>query len=397
MRHLRSARPIRGDALSCYTAAIATYMERFGIDHEMTIGTQLFTAVRVRRGPGLPFEFLHHHTPLRGRHATHRLELRRRWASEPEATEAILAECRRTGAVIVAADTAHLPWTPQHGTRHAPHWFVIDAVRDDGRIHVRDSLELIAVEGEQRPYAAWLPADRLPSLARMDLGESEWLLRRDRFAFGDAADPIERSAIKGAGYQWYEAPAFSTPRATGPGLLSHLLPLLLARTWSNHTGWQTGSDLHGWVAGTAALRVLAAEFQRRAEDPTIYRAGDDLWVAARARALFAGTLERVAHETNSQPLADLAARCRTTVAEPWTSVPRLMEYNAQTLARGRTPRGHVAEELAGLADAEDSFLDSLRSCLRTTFGIDPAAGIATETVSIEKVRTQARALDLAAL
>lgn len=364
MRGLGGSRPARpatsdpvtvappGDLLSCYTASVAHYLARLGADAELAVGTQLFLAVRI--GADDRLAFVHHHTPLRGDRLTHRVELVHRHAADPDvAVRCILDELRGTGAVVVAGDVATMPWQVGFGKRHAPHWLVVDDVNQvGGTVHVTDLFEFVGEHGEQQSHAGWVPVDQLATLARPPEEATAVWAARDRHAFGDID---ERPAADGH-YQWFEATRPPEARAVGVDEAMGLLH----ETWAHHTGAQRRGDLDdaSWRCGVDAIVALADWLEPRLGDQATYAVADDIWVAARNRQLFARVTGHLAAEMGRPALGDVAIRAAE-LSDEWAGVPRVLAYNAQSVARGREPRQFPVTLLRRIAELEAGVLDEL--------------------------------------
>ncbi len=344
-----SARPIRGDRLSCYTASIAGYMEAAGIDHQLALGTQLFLAVRCQEQPELRLSFVHYHTPLLGQAITHGMRLVRRSAADPEtAARRIIAHCRTSGAVIVVGDAINLPWLVTFGRRHTPHWFLITAVDEQaGKVHIADQFEFIDEAGTQAPFEGWLDLAQVGDFARVCPVRSHVFLSRDMWAFGAHEPPLDEA---GAEYQWFEV---QEPPAAYPVARTQALDLL-ARTWMFHTGRQSRADLPApdWACGLEAIRHLAAYFSAHLDQQDLYTINDDVWVAARNRELFATILDRLGAELDLAALRALGAWCLEQLAPQWHALPRIMRYKLGSLQRGRRPTPLLVETLAKIVDLE---------------------------------------------
>jgi hypothetical protein len=348
----------RGDLLSCYTASIAVYAAGAGIDPEQMIATQAYLAVRGS-GTGT-CEFVQFHTPLRGDTPTHSLHLRRCHTSDPaEARARIAAEVIRSGQAIVVGDTFNVPWQVAHEKSHAPHWFVADGLADDATaVHVTDRFEFVNDAGEQRAYAGWIELDQIAALATANPDPNPVYAMRDRYAFADSEDT---AAIATDGYQWYEREG--QPRAAEPDR-SSVLARLAATYVAGRDGTppSTGTD-DGWVAGPDAVGVLADHFEAGIGEPATYDNSDDIWVTARNRQLFAETLTSLGQRWRLPGLAELGAWAETEVAKPWAGIPQLMQYNQRSLARGRTPRPLVVEQLRAAETAERALIERLGEIL----------------------------------
>ncbi|HEX2078001.1 MAG TPA: hypothetical protein VHG08_09835 [Longimicrobium sp.] len=345
--------PVRGDQLSCYTAAIAAYMLRHGIDPDLALGTQLFLAAQKDAGPLL--RFVHYHTPLLGERPTHRLHLARQWAAdEREAGERIAAEVRRHGAAIVVGDGMNLPWLVTHGRRHAPHWFLVHGIDDAaGTAAASDAFEFMDEAGEQGAWSGEILLDRLGAAARVNPVEMEVYRAREHLAFGmeeRTPHPVF------SGHQWFEA--LEPPRART--LAADDAWALLAATWRFHGGAAAPAHLEGrWTTGLAALAEVAATARAHLADTALYDVRDDLWVAGRVREAFARVLHRLAGELDHGGLGELAAWCDAELVPQWQAVPRLMRYNLGCLERGRRASALLADTLDRIVALEAEAMERL--------------------------------------
>jgi hypothetical protein len=348
----QSGRPaLRGDLLSCYTASIGCYLERCGADPEWALGLQLFTAIRfISENPPI-CAFLHYHTPLLGCAPTHSLLLRRRWTmSVDEARAAIVAECRRSGLVIVSGDTYRLPWSVAHGRRHAPHWFVVDSAEATGRsLHVVDPFAYIDDLGTQEPHHGWINMEVLgtpPPLCPAISYRGLWA-----FGLEDPLPPAPPCVI-----EWFEA----AEPAQGTSCEPHTLLDLLASGCAYYCGSSVRPDLTEWTVGAQALSALADWARDRLDDARLYVVSDDLWVSHRNRLLFANALGRVAALVRRPDLRRLADDIRDVLAPEWSAIPRVMRYNAACLERGRPPRRIVIDLLQQVAEREAELVGRLK-------------------------------------
>jgi hypothetical protein len=355
---------IRGDLLSCYTASIAEYLAGVGIDVDLAIGAQAYLAVRPAESGAC--EFVQFHTPLRGDVPTHSLRLARRRADSPEEAAALItAEVARSGRAIVVGDTFNVPWQVAHATSHAPHWFVVDDVRDDAAsVHVTDRFEFINDAGEQRPFQGWLAASDLPALATANPDPNPVFAWRDQHAFADREDP---DAVATAGYQWYELDGTPWAAATdAAGAAPGAAPLLdrLAATQAAAGQAPPGARPgDGWTSGPDAVALLAEHFTAHIGDPAVYDNSDDIWVTARNRQLFADTLSALGPRLGLEPVTELGIWADANLAQAWAGIPQLLQYNRRSLDRGRTPRPLVADQLRGAAAAEAELLKRLGETL----------------------------------
>lgn len=346
---------IAGSDLSCYTAAVATLLEALGVNHQVVIGAQLYTATRVEStGGGSPPGFLHHHTSLRAA-SLGAPDLERRGAgSWTEAVGRLRAQVAAAGAVIVAGDTFNLPWQGAWARGHAPHWFVIDAFAGDA-CHVTDVFECENEFGVQPAYRGWRRVGELAGLARApDYGASPWFGIRERHALGDLD---ERAVTASKRYHWYEAVVRRAGRRSHPDDA-----LAVLRDSVLHHGCRTvRTDLQepGWSCGLRALELLRSRAEEQLRLPSFYDATPDLWVAGRTRSLFARTCASLGAALGDARFERLAGWCREKLVAPWSMVPRVMEYNRGSLERGRPPRTLLLELFDRILAVESDLLSRL--------------------------------------
>lgn len=350
-------REIAGSDLSCYTIAVAALMESVGLDYELAIGSQLFTAVREEPAGGERplWGFIHHHTSLRSERLGAPGLVRRSAASCGEAVERQREQVAANGAVIVVGDTFNLPWQNAFARGHAPHWFVIDSFSGD-RCHVVDLLAYENQFGVQEPCRGWHPVADLVELTRVaDYRSSPWFRVRERHALGDVEE--EGLIASPNPYHWYEA-----VRRGGrqPGPLE-----ALRDTVRHHGGGTVRPDMAGagWTCGLPALELLQRRVEGELRSPGLYDANADFWVAGRTRCLFARACGSLGAALRDARFRGLAEWCRQRLVWPWSLVPRMMEYNRSALARGRPPRPQLAQLLGEIVAAESELVDRLARLL----------------------------------
>ncbi|WP_262062097.1 hypothetical protein [Streptomyces sp. STR69] len=338
---------VRGDLLSCYTAAVAVLMETRGLSHRAVLGGQLFLAVRRE---GTRCEVVHQHTPLTGDGDTFALPLVRRGAADAEeAGRAVAAAARRDGAVIVTGCAGRLPWLA--GAAPAPHWFAVTCRA--GELEIDDVFTWSDDQGDFGPYRAPVRARDLGPFAACPLPPEPAHRARERLALGSGdAGPAHRLDLP---YQWLEpAPAAGPGAGSGAGVLSRMLGTTAAAPSLPRPGWLTGG------AATAALADLLEEAGRT---PEVLAVQSDLWVAARGRALFREVLRDEATALLGPAAAGLGDWLEEQVLPRWTGVVRAVRYNALRVRRGHPPQRGMARELRRLGALEDELPERLRNVL----------------------------------
>ncbi|MEU9375347.1 hypothetical protein AB0D94_16430 [Streptomyces sp. NPDC048255] len=289
---------VDGELLSCYGAALAAYLDATGRDWLSVLGSSCPLDTRAE-GEGV---HAFRHLPAGLRAAGGPLPLVRRGASgEDEALAGIAEEYAAAGAVVVVGDSFNLPWLTAHGKRHAPHWFVVDGY-EDGRWHLRDAFRATDDLGDQTSWSGWADDGRLRAWSRRVPELTLPFLLQERHAFGDEDD----SALH-AGHQWFAV--------RGP---SDLEPAPDARPES----WRSGPD---------ALLALAGHFERYGGHEDGYAQADEIWTAARQRALY---LRYVTWQgrTGQAPDEGTVERLSALVAD-WARLPMMIRFARLSLGR----------------------------------------------------------------
>ncbi|HEU4962903.1 MAG TPA: hypothetical protein VFV52_03450 [Bacilli bacterium] len=351
---------IRGEILTCFTSAVATYLSRYEVNYAPAIGLQSYFACKFEGGETLKGTFVHQHRSLNGESPLYSLSLCRRWETDREAALAgMRAEWHKSGHLIVVGDAFNLPWLTNHGKKHAAHWFVVEEVDEAGqRFRIRDPFEFADANGTQAAYEGWIPLERLPELAKVHNTPAHPYLARDLFGFGDEED-VPLDAYQG--YQWFEATApFQTGVATTEDLVQEL-----HETLRQMTGQARREDLlrRGFVLGLEAVAALADQFREHLSNPDLYEMGDDFWVAGRQRQLFAHALRHLAAQTGAGKWEELAAWVEEKLAPLWLGIPRLMLYNASCLVRKRPPKDVLIQQAEEVYRAEQEFITKLEELL----------------------------------
>jgi hypothetical protein len=300
------------EALSCYTANLATYLGRYRDDALDHIAASVRLAVRDDL-PDDALAFSHHAKPLNVLPDQSRLV----YTGDPDpaaALRAVARELAECGQALVVSNTATMDWSVTNGAAAAPHFLLVDGARPDGW-HVDDRFVALRPGGEQqRPFAGWVstatlvrcltPIAPLPVPQRL----------RNQHAFGlPVALPPDGS------YQWLtRAQPSVEPDLTEPWVTDDAEVLdRLERFWS----------------------ALPARPERG-------RFLDDIWAAAQHHTF------RYARLVSTVDLTGPEATALDLAIQAWRDLPMALHFAAQSGGRGR-PRGSlVTSTFARLRPAE---------------------------------------------
>ncbi|BAJ27505.1 MULTISPECIES: hypothetical protein [Kitasatospora] len=320
-----AARPhlpaVDGELLSCYGAALAAYLDAIGGGWLPVLGSASPLDVRPEADGVLAFR----HLPPGLRAAGGPLPLVRRASpSGAEALAGIGDELAAAGAVVVVGDAFDLPWLTAHGRRHAPHWFVVDG-HDGGRWHVRDEFRASDDLGDQTPWSGWADDAQLRAWNRRVPDLTLPFLLQERHAF---ADEGEDDAHLHADHQWF---AVRGPADPAP---------------------PPDPRPESWHSGPAALHALADHFERHGGREDGYVQADEIWTAARQRALHARHAEWRAGPA-ADPAEAAAAAALAESAADWARLPMMIRFARLSLLRPGEPRtGPLVAALRELAAAD---------------------------------------------
>lgn len=293
-------------ALSCYTANLAAYLRRLRTDADRWVARSVRLAVGTDHAEPELLAFSHHAWPVNALPSGEALGYRAA-AGTDAAFEGIAAELAATGAVLVVADGARLPWSPS-GAAPAPHFVLVDG-RTGGCWHVVDEFSALAAGGLQHePFSGWVPdAALLHMIAPVTPIRPEQRLR-NRLAFGAPVPvpPPERFLWLATGAQTAEALA---------------------------GGWTTDP--------AAALDVLAGRLAATIGMTTDDRLLEDVWAAAQH------------HVHRYALLGDELGPTAETAAAAWRALPRTLRFAADSARRGRPRASLVTTTLAQLRGIED--------------------------------------------
>ncbi|MFJ8593538.1 hypothetical protein [Streptomyces sp. NPDC093598] len=273
-------------ALSCYTTALVKHLGGTAADR---LAEAVHLWVRTD-DPNKALAFSHHDRIDDGALAYRHCD---GWE---ETRDALADQLARDGSVIVAGNALHLPWSPHHGVRAVPHWFLLRARREQ-HWRVVDPFHALMPGGEQRPHDGWLDDDSLRKamtpLERLDPP----VLNRDVHALGTATDV---GALDH--YRWLRTGEPSPPAWSG--------------TWLRDP--------------VEVLTCLRDRFV--ADEDVLEQHTDDLWAAAR-------------HHIHRQ-----AAHPAPALADAWARLPKALRFAADSARRGRRRTGVVSQAFDSLIE-----------------------------------------------
>lgn len=363
-----SIKPIRGNMLTCFTSALATYFAADGLDYTFAFGLQLYLALKIEERDELKSSFIYFHRPLPGDFPLYRLRVKRSMTNDQScALMALLCEYREQKRLLIPGDAYNLPWHINYRKKHAIHWFVVEEINESQqRIHIHDPFEFVDVYGTQSSYDGWLPLSSLTSLAQVCSNPSYAYLARDFHGLGtDEYIPLEEYH----GYQWFEISSEVKPQKISNAYIFQEL----VSTYHAMAGQVRREDLsqNNWYMGLEALAVLPELFCNHLTNPALYEMKDDLWGVCRHHQLFAYTLRQIARESGQLSLEALANWCEETLIPLWSSLPRIMLYNSSCIAHQRPPRDILVQCAEEIYRAEKEFMDRLTRylCQNGTFDI----------------------------
>ncbi|HET8643421.1 MAG TPA: hypothetical protein VFM37_15905 [Pseudonocardiaceae bacterium] len=295
--------------LSCYTANVAGYLRRLSPDADRLVARSIRLAIADQDGGLLAFS--HHAWPLNALPWGGALGYRAATGRDA-ALEGVAAELAATGAVLVVADGARLPWAPA-GAPPAPHFVLLDG-RAAGCWHAVDEFSALGPGGLQHePFTGWIPDSALLRMIEPGPPPRPEQRLRNRLAFGAPLPlPPDRT------FQWLGV------------------------------GVQTARPLPaGWtVDPAAALDMLAQRLAAAIGDDRLL---DDVWAATQ-------------HHVHRYEVVEpqLGARAAA-AADAWRALPRTLRFAAISARRGRPRASLVEAALAGLREIEAQLREPLRA------------------------------------
>ncbi len=314
--------------LSCYTAALARYLEGCCPDPLARVARSVRLAVR----PGLPggiVAFSHHWLALNDLADGSRLGYL--GTADPAVVPAGLdAEMRAGLGVLAVTYTGSMAWSPASGEASAPHFLLVREHRG-GRWQVEDPFQALLPGGSQQPFTGWLTTTELTEAMTPPSPLRPELRLRKEYVFGLPV-PLPPDDH----YQWLG-------RATVPGAATALPP--------------------GWLAEpAAALRFLGGLWAGPDHQvPGRERFFDDMWASARHHAF------RYAH-LGQLPLDSPARRLVWQLHDLWRDLPMALHFALESAARGRARPALIRATFDQLIEAE-----AQAACLVQAHGYGPPA------------------------
>jgi hypothetical protein len=299
--------------LSCYTAALACYLEGLRPDPLAHIARSVRLAVR----PGLPgglIAFSHHGTALNDLADGSRL-VYRSTADLAALPVALDIEMGAGLGVLAVTYTGSMPWSVAGSRDSAPHFLFVRA-RRAGRWQVEDPFHALLPSGSQEPFTGWITtAELTEAMTPPSLLRPEFRMRKEYvFGFPAPLPPDDH-------YQWL-----------GRGAAPYFAPELSA-------GWLTEPD--------EALRFLSDMWAGRPDHqvPDLERYLDDLWAGARHHAF------RYAHLSQLQ-LAPAELELVRAAHDLWQDLPMALHFAVASASRGRGRPSLIAATFDRLIDIE---------------------------------------------
>ena len=328
------AEPAAGE-LSCYTAALALYLEDRCADPLARIARSVRLAVR----PGLPgglIAFSHHCLPLND--LTDGSHLVYRGTADRAAVPARLELELRTGlGVLVVAYTGTMAWSPASSEDSTPHFLLVRAHRGDSWL-ADDPFQALLPTGAQDPFTGWITTRELTEAMtpRSPLPPEHRLRRKHVFGFPVPLPPDDY-------FQWLS-------RSIRP----HPDPVL-------PPGWLTRP--------CDALRFLSELWAALDRIPGQERVFDDMWASARHHAFRYAHLSRL-------PLAPPERALVGTACDLWQDLPMALRFAVASRARGQARPSLVRATFERLIQAETQV-----AALLKTYGYGLPQPAATDRAS----------------
>lgn len=297
--------------LSCYTAALARYLEGHCPDPLDRVARSVRLAVR----PGLPdglIPFSHHWLALNELADGSRLVYR--GVADAAALPAGLDAEMRTGREVLAVTyTGSMAWSLADSEASAPHFLLVRERRGQ-RWHVDDPFQALLPSGNQEPFTGWLTtAELIEAMSPPSPMRPELRLRKEYvFGFPVPLPPDDH-------YQWLGRAPVNTAPDSNTVLAS------------------------GWLAEPAqALRFLrdlwaAPDHQVTGRE----RLFDDMWAAARHHAFRYAHLCQLPLDSRgvqggrpswlAPPEQELVRKAH----DLWHDLPMALHFAIASAARGR--------------------------------------------------------------
>lgn len=306
---------VGAEALSCYTANLATYLSGCREDALDHVARSVRLAVRADLSDD-NLAFSHHAVPLNVIDDHSQLA----YAAEPDparALDGVARELADRGQVLVVSNTATMDWSVWSSRPSAaPHFLLIDGSRR-GAWHVDDRFAAIHPGGEQRPFAGWISSAALLRCLTPITPLPAHLRLRNQHAFGFPV-PLPPDGC----YTWLaRVPALERDRR--------------ARLPSP------------WVTGIAeVLDLLEGFWSALPARPDRSRVIDDIWAASQHHAF------RYARLRSAVALAGSDANALDLGVRAWRDLPMAMHFVVQSTRRGRNRDSLIASTFNRLRQAE---------------------------------------------
>jgi hypothetical protein len=303
---------VGAEALSCYTANLASYLTRHRDDALDHVARSVRLAVRADL-PDDGIAFSHHAVPLNVLDDQTRLV----YAGHRDAAialHAVACELAEHGQALVVSNTATMGWSVTNGGSPAPHFLLVDGSRPDAW-HIDDRFTALRPGGEQqRPFTGWISTDVLLRGLTPITPLPAHHRRRNQHAFGFPV-PLPPDGS----YQWLAQAEPAVEQA-------------LSDEWV--------TDIE------AVLDLLEGFWSALPARPERSRVLDDIWAASQHHTFRYARLRCATGITGPDASAlDLAI-------EAWRDLPMALHFAALSARRDR-PRGSlVTSTFARLRQAE---------------------------------------------
>ena len=316
--------------LSCYTAALARYLQGRCPDPLAHVAR----SVRLAVHPGLPgglIAFSHHWLALNELADGSRLVYR--GAADPAAVpDGLDAELRTGPGALAVTYTGSMAWSPADSGASAPH-FLLVREHHGRRWHVEDPFQALLPGGSQEPFTGWLSTAELTEAMTPPSPLRPELRLRKEYAFGFPV-PLPPDDH----YQWLGPAAVPDPAAV-PYPATALPP--------------------GWLTEPAqALRFLRDLWTATAgpdhQDLARERTFDDIWASARHHAFRYAHLRRLLPDPADQELV-------SAVHDRWHDLPMALHFATASAARGHERPALIKMTFDQLIEAETQVAGLLRA------------------------------------
>jgi hypothetical protein len=313
--------------LSCYTAALARYLEGHHADPLARIARSVRLALRINPGNGLA-AFSHHAVSLADLGGGYCLAYR--GSTSPASLLAGLdRELAAAGGGLAVTYTAAMSWSVADPEDSAPH-FVLVTGHEGERWRIEDPFSAQLPSGYQEPFTGWIPGSQLVSAMTPPGRLNPEHRVRLRYVFGHGT-PLRPPHE----FQWLARTAAEPSLALGPG----------------------------WITQPSGVLENLSDFWSSLDDhPARVRHLDDVWASARHHAF------RYSHLLGHEQLDEASAAVAETAREIWTELPMALRFAAESAARGRSRPSMIRGLFSRLSTVEQHTADILAA-----YGYGPPA------------------------